>query len=103
MGSVRTSILGRPRPLPGHRRADQTYTFICDEPDMGWGAVHARRWRATGGGIVLDRGSARDHVRATLGQRLEVIHFIGHRRVDLAEQQPYAIEVPVEAGHGLGD
>jgi len=39
MGSVRTSILGRPRPLPGHRRADRssrrtvtTYTLNWDEP-----------------------------------------------------------------------
>ena len=32
MGSVRTSILGRPRPLPRHRRADQAYTLICAEP-----------------------------------------------------------------------
>jgi len=28
---VRTSIFGRPRPLPGHRRA-ATYTLICEEP-----------------------------------------------------------------------
>ena len=32
MGSVRTSIL-RPRPLPGHRRADRRYTLNCEEPD----------------------------------------------------------------------
>jgi hypothetical protein len=40
MGSVRTSILGRPRPLPGHRRADRRsrlrhmpdYTLNCEEP-----------------------------------------------------------------------
>jgi len=31
MGGVRTSIFGRPRPLPGHRRA-ATYTLICEEP-----------------------------------------------------------------------
>jgi hypothetical protein len=30
MGSVRTSILGRPRRLPGHRRADRRYTLICE-------------------------------------------------------------------------
>jgi len=29
--SVRTSILGRPRPLPGHRRAAR-YTLNCEEP-----------------------------------------------------------------------
>ncbi|MFC5260989.1 hypothetical protein ACFPJ1_02610, partial [Kribbella qitaiheensis] len=23
-----------PRPLPGHRRADQLYTLNCEEPDM---------------------------------------------------------------------
>ena len=33
MGSVRTSILGGPRPLLRHRRADdRLYTLICDEP-----------------------------------------------------------------------
>jgi hypothetical protein len=32
MGSVRTSIFGRPRPLPSHRRADQRYTLNCVEP-----------------------------------------------------------------------
>jgi len=40
MGSVRTSILGRPRPLPGPRRADHgcpgrrhtPYTLNCEEP-----------------------------------------------------------------------
>jgi hypothetical protein len=32
-GGVRTSIIGRPRPLPGDRRADR-YTLNCDEPPM---------------------------------------------------------------------
>ena len=36
MGGVRTSIFGRPRHLPWDRRADQTYTVICDEPDNPW-------------------------------------------------------------------
>ena len=31
MGGVRTSIFGRPRPLPSHRRAD-LYTLNCEEP-----------------------------------------------------------------------
>ena len=31
MVSVRTSIFGRPRRLPSHRRAD-LYTLICEEP-----------------------------------------------------------------------
>jgi len=31
MGGVRTSIFGRPRRLPGHRRA-ATYTVNCEEP-----------------------------------------------------------------------
>jgi hypothetical protein len=34
MGSVRTPILRRPRPLPGHRRAAR-YTLICEEPKNG--------------------------------------------------------------------
>ena len=32
MGGVRTPIIGRPRPLPGHRRADHRYTLNCEEP-----------------------------------------------------------------------
>ena len=32
MGGVRTSIIGRPRPLPRHRRAHPPYTLNCDEP-----------------------------------------------------------------------
>ncbi len=32
MGSVRTSILGRPRPLPPDRRAHPGYTLDCEEP-----------------------------------------------------------------------
>ena len=32
MAGVRTSILGRPRPLPGDRRAASPYTLICEEP-----------------------------------------------------------------------
>ena len=33
MGSVRTSILGRPRLRSRHRRAVSFYTLICEEPD----------------------------------------------------------------------
>src|SRR4051794_25057579 len=32
MGSVRTSILGRPRPLSRDRRASPAYTLNCEEP-----------------------------------------------------------------------
>ncbi len=36
MDGVGTSIIGRPRPLPIHRRAEpagrETYTVICEEP-----------------------------------------------------------------------
>ena len=32
MDSVRTSIIGRPRPLSRQRRADPDYTLICEEP-----------------------------------------------------------------------
>ena len=35
MDSVRTSILGGPRPLPSHRHADHAYTVICEEPVIG--------------------------------------------------------------------
>ena len=36
MGSVRTSILGRPRRLPRYRRAAQPYTLNCEEPHNLW-------------------------------------------------------------------
>jgi len=49
MGSVRTSILGRPRRLPRHRRAghlrDDGYILICEEPrklPCRGSAAHAR-------------------------------------------------------------
>jgi hypothetical protein len=32
MGSVRTPIIGRPRPLPRQRRAVHLYTLNCEEP-----------------------------------------------------------------------
>ena len=32
LGSVRTPIIGRPRPLPRQRRADHPYTLNCEEP-----------------------------------------------------------------------
>ncbi len=32
VGGVGTSIIGRPRPLPRDRRADQSYTPNCEEP-----------------------------------------------------------------------
>ncbi|MDF1902031.1 hypothetical protein PXH78_23810, partial [Mycolicibacterium smegmatis] len=33
MDGVGTSIIGRPRPLSRHRRADDLYTLNCEEPD----------------------------------------------------------------------
>ena len=34
MGGVRTSIIGRPRPLPRARRANPPYTLDCEELEM---------------------------------------------------------------------
>ena len=34
VGSERTPIIGRPRPLPGHRRAQTRYTLNCEEPSI---------------------------------------------------------------------
>ena len=39
MGSVRTPIIGRPRPLSGHRRAASYYTLNCEEPVFPLGSV----------------------------------------------------------------
>ncbi|MGM7777352.1 hypothetical protein ACSVHC_15215 [Arthrobacter sp. KNU-44] len=41
MGSVGTSIIGRPRPLSGHRRAHPRYTLECDEPLDGQVTIDA--------------------------------------------------------------
>ena len=49
MGSVRTPILGRPRPLARQRHADRLYTLICEEP-------HWVR-RVTGALETRDRGA----------------------------------------------
>ena len=38
MRCVGTLILGRPRHLPRDRRADDTYTLICEEPHWADGA-----------------------------------------------------------------
>ena len=49
MGSVRTPIIGRPRPLPGQRRAATRYTLDSEEPlfqpivDAGWRIKFAHR------------------------------------------------------------
>ena len=40
MGSVRTPIIGRPRPLPGQRRAATRYTLDSEEPDFAPDRVH---------------------------------------------------------------
>lgn len=34
VGSVRTPIIGRPRPLPSDRRAGPLYTLNCEEPHI---------------------------------------------------------------------
>ena len=58
MGSVRTSILRRPRPLPPHRRADHpevsSYTLDWEEPlNQPVGSVHLAAGR--GGGRRRDQ------------------------------------------------
>ena len=64
MGGVGTSILGRPRPLPGHRRADARYTLIgksrkCPRPGARQGSAPARCWRQRGRTIpARDAGGA---------------------------------------------
>jgi hypothetical protein len=40
MGGVGTPIIGRPRPLPGQRRADHLYTLNCEEPQIPTGYSH---------------------------------------------------------------
>ena len=70
MGGVRTSIFGRPRPLPGHRRA-ATYTLICEEPVNGGPAGHAAVTHAAekpspGGAVLAEPNHCvfRPHLRA---------------------------------------
>ena len=54
MGSVRTPIIGRPRPLPRQRRADHLYTPICEEPDYFGSLVEVLPSQARDYGPVLD-------------------------------------------------
>ncbi len=74
--SVRTSILGRPRPLPDDRRADPGqilgYTLICEEPL--WGEeTWLRRCRRGRRGGRCRRGSADGGCLATsLDERVSV-------------------------------
>ena len=35
-GGVRTSILGRPRPLPRHRRADRSSRWLATNYTLNW-------------------------------------------------------------------
>ena len=52
MGSVRTSILERPRHLSGNRRADDLYTLICEEPVIPQPSdqiAHRKRRGSSGG------------------------------------------------------
>lgn len=66
MGSVRTSILGKPRRLPGDRRADVLYadhTVICEEPAI----LQTRR---VGESLLKDLlSTGRDALPLTLGRR----------------------------------
>jgi integrase/recombinase XerD len=55
MGSVRTSILGRPRHLSGDRRADDLYTLICEEP-LKLARMHPHMLRHTYVTTMLDAG-----------------------------------------------
>ena len=55
MGSVRTSIIGGPRPLPPHRRANSRYTLKREEPSNGPSSPTAQ----TGSGSPTSPMSAR--------------------------------------------
>jgi hypothetical protein len=49
MGGVGTPIIGRPRPLPGQRRADPDYTLNCEEPIYWDGA----KWTGHESGVPV--------------------------------------------------
>lgn len=60
MGSVRTPILGRPRPLPRHRRAAH-HTLNCEEPYYSyiWSEVldaDTVEWFRENGGLTRENG-----------------------------------------------
>lgn len=59
MGSVRTPIIGRPRPLSDERRAAPDYTVICEEPDVDLAVSVPAGSEAT---ISVPRGSATEDV-----------------------------------------
>nr|VTP07543.1 hypothetical protein BIN_B_01864 [Mycolicibacterium smegmatis] len=49
MDGVGTSIIGRPRPLSRHRRADDLYTLNCEEPVwLQWFLILAKKMRFMG-------------------------------------------------------
>jgi hypothetical protein len=60
MGSVRTSILGRPRRLSRDRRARPRYTLSCEEPatTTGWLTRHISVFVARERGAVLSPAAA---------------------------------------------
>src|ERR1700677_1204798 len=53
MGSVRTPILGRPRPLARQRHADRLYTLICEEPEMVSGCSPSPNSRSIALGLSM--------------------------------------------------
>jgi len=61
VGSVRTPIIGRPRPLPGHRHANPRYTLNCGEPENSLSSKTTRAAARTAAGRVgsAPRASAR--------------------------------------------
>lgn len=71
MGSGGTSIIGRPRPLPGHRG----YTRKCDEPQNGLVFDHVKSPRAgalLASGETLRNLSATEHIRIARGKMANV-------------------------------
>jgi hypothetical protein len=80
MGSVRTSILGRPRRLPRDRRAGGRYTLNCEEAQNQTISDRAHLWVAKArrrGRITLVRPLAETEVDPIIRR---IRHRAGYRR-----------------------
>ncbi|ABK73699.1 hypothetical protein MSMEG_6461 [Mycolicibacterium smegmatis MC2 155] len=67
MDGVGTSIIGRPRPLSRHRRADDLYTLNCEEPVWAQGRVELNYQAGQG-------NSAKPRNHPTIVARLDIQH-----------------------------
>ena len=96
MGSVRTPIIGRPRPLPRQRRAHPDYTLNCEEPvysrlakDAGLAHLHPHMLRHAAASLLSAAGVPIEDISDT----------VGHRSVNVTAEIYRHPIAPVRSGH----